>query len=314
MKKNKDAFPSLEWVDNKGNYLSDVIEDQISIGRSYSETPIKKRIQIQDVKVSREHATVTFTGSQLLIRDCSTNGTRVNGVRLKLGTEQELRNNDIIKIGNVEFKVAISQFNNRTHVSMGDKTQIASGIIYVTNLVADARGYSSLSQQLSPTVISKYMGQIFSSLSKIVHIHQGTIMDFAGDALFAYWEHGEEINNEIAQKACKAALQQKAAVPKQCQTIPEKYLPLRNLRFGWGITTGKVSVSYYGFKNDNLALVGDCTNLAFRLSSIANKDIPCPIIMCKQTAEVLGEAFPLKYFGTVETKGRVGEEHIYGLP
>ena len=100
---------------------------------------------------------MTFTGNQLLIRDCSINCTQGNGVRLKLGAEQELQNNDIIKVGNVEIKVVMSQFNKETCGMMGDTTQIASDVIYVTNIVADVRWDSSVSQQLSLPVISKYM-------------------------------------------------------------------------------------------------------------------------------------------------------------
>ena len=53
-----------------------------------------------------------------------------------------------------------------------------------------------------------------------------------------------------------------------------------SLKMGWGITTGSVTMSHYGSRASDLALVGDCTNLAFRLSGIANKDLDKKIILC----------------------------------
>ena len=318
MSNNITYFPSLKWIDNSGCIQSNSVEDYVFIGRSCKGVPTEKQILIQDQNVSRVHAVVTFTGKELLLRDCSRNGTRVNGIRLKPGFEFTLKNSDIIKVDDYEFKVLNNKFNKKVDDGivdhkMSDTTRVASEIVYVTNLVADARGYSSISQQFSPLVISSYMKEIFSLLSKIVYKYQGSIQDFAGDSLYAYWEHGKTVDTEKVVKACNVALEQEQAILELSGTFSKESASLKNLKFGWGITTGKVSISYYGIQNDNLAIVGDCTNLAFRLSSDANKKFTFPIIMCKNTASFLGKRFNLQYLGKFKTKGRIGEECVYGL-
>jgi class 3 adenylate cyclase len=82
---------------------------------------------------------------------------------------------------------------------------------------------------------------------------------------------------------------------------------------GWGITTGKVTMSHYGSRAADLALVGDCTNLAFRLSGLANKELSEKIVICSQTADLVRGELELKDLGSVPIKGRAGKEHIFAL-
>jgi class 3 adenylate cyclase len=60
-------------------------------------------------------------------------------------------------------------------------------------------------------------------------------------------------------------------------------------------------------------LVGDCTNTAFRLSGIANKDLPCEIVMCSETAGLVEDILPMADLGFVSLRGRSGQEHVYGM-
>ena len=82
---------------------------------------------------------------------------------------------------------------------------------------------------------------------------------------------------------------------------------------GWGITTGKVTLSHYGSRAADLALVGDCTNLVFRLSGIANKDLSDKIIICSQTADLVRDDFRLQELKTIPIRGRKGREHVFAL-
>ena len=59
--------------------------------------------------------------------------------------------------------------------------------------------------------------------------------------------------------------------------------------------------------------MGDCTNTAFRLSGIANKDLPSEIVMCSETANLVGDILPMADLGFVSLRGRSGQEHVYGI-
>ena len=82
---------------------------------------------------------------------------------------------------------------------------------------------------------------------------------------------------------------------------------------GWGITTGKVTLSHYGSRAADLALVGDCTNLAFRLSGLANKELSEKIVICSQTARLVKNQLSIKDLGSIPIKGRKGQEQVFAL-
>src|ERR1700722_4868871 len=59
------------------------------------------KIQIEHVSVSGHHAVLKLDALDYVIKDLdSTNGTRINGERI---TEQKLRRNDILRLGNIEL-------------------------------------------------------------------------------------------------------------------------------------------------------------------------------------------------------------------
>jgi predicted component of type VI protein secretion system len=60
-------------------------------------------IQIQSRKVSRRHCCIAQVNDHLVVRDlCSTNGVRINGVRV---TEGSLKGGDELTIGNFRYEV-----------------------------------------------------------------------------------------------------------------------------------------------------------------------------------------------------------------
>lgn len=64
-------------------------------------------IQIPDKVISRHHAEITQYGDKWFIRDHSTNGTYINGLKIPQDTEVELKNNTDIILANKRFKFHI---------------------------------------------------------------------------------------------------------------------------------------------------------------------------------------------------------------
>jgi len=59
------------------------------------------QIQVEHASVSGHHAILKLDGQDYSIKDLdSTNGTRINGERV---TQQKLRRNDILRLGNIEL-------------------------------------------------------------------------------------------------------------------------------------------------------------------------------------------------------------------
>jgi len=59
------------------------------------------KVQVEHASVSGHHAVLKLEGMDYIIRDLdSTNGTRINGEKI---TQQKLRRNDIVRLGNIEL-------------------------------------------------------------------------------------------------------------------------------------------------------------------------------------------------------------------
>ena len=143
--------------------------------------------------------------------------------------------------------------------------------------------------------------------------HQGTVKDYAGDAVFAFWEHSHGFSVAHALAACQAAISQLRSVPEIHRQLTDRGYLMPPPVLGWGLTTGQVTLSHYGSRSAGMALVGDCINLAFRLSSMANKTLPAPIVLCRETASWVKQELPLKDLGDQEIRGRTGQEHLFGI-
>ena len=307
--------PYLEWVDEHGQTQHLEIVDKIFIGRSCKGVDPQKRILVQDAQVSRDHAVISRRAKQLQITDRSKNGTWVNGIRLAAGASSDLADGDTISLGESSFRVYCPE--DITGVTdagiLTDGTRVTPTEIIVTNVVADVREFTTFSQEHASSDVYALMKEIFDTFSAIVYNYKGTIKDYAGDAVYAFWGHAVKPMRQQAVLACRAAIQQTKTIKEIRAKLSGKNAAAVNLQMGWGITTGKVTMSHYGSRAADLALVGDCTNLAFRLSGLANKELSEKIVVCAQTAELIRNDLEIKDLGSVPIKGRTGQEHVFGL-
>jgi len=74
----------------------DLLGPEISVGRVAD-----NKIQVEHASVSGHHALLKLSGLDYILKDLdSTNGTRVNGDKI---SEQKLRRNDVVRLGNIEL-------------------------------------------------------------------------------------------------------------------------------------------------------------------------------------------------------------------
>ena len=307
--------PYLEWIDEQQCSQRLPIIDKIFIGRSCKGVDPQKRILVLNAQVSRDHAVISRRGKSLKIKDLSKNGTWINGIRLAAGASCDLADQDIISIGGVFFQVIASTDVSvvRDRATLTDGTMVTPTEVVVTNVVADVRGFSAFSQAHASSDVYALMKEIFDAFNIIVYKFKGTIKDYAGDAVYAFWDHHVEPIKGQAVLACQSAIEQTQTIDQIRARLSGKNTAADNLQMGWGITTGKVTLSHYGSRAADLALVGDCTNLAFRLSGMANKELTEKIVICSQTAALVRDDLALKDLGTISVKGRKGKEHVFAL-
>lgn len=306
--------PILQWMDEHGAPHRRVLTDKIFLGRVCRGIDDDKRIIISDAMVSRDHAMVRLTRDGVEITDMSKNGTWINSIRMTPGDSRRLEDGDLISLGGISIRLSCEQWTPRsTTESLAEQTAISPATVCVTCLVADVRGFTALSQKADSAKVCAFIENIFSQFSTIVNAHNGTVEGYFGDAVFAFWEHPGKKDADRALWACQAAVSQLRSVPKIQRQITDSGLAWPPLMLGWGMTTGRITLSHYGSRSSDLALVGDCVNMAFRLSSMANKTLPRPIVMCHETASLMKLKLPLMDLGNHEIRGRSGVEHLFGL-
>ena len=309
------ANPYLEWVDKDTGTQRIEIVDKVFIGRSCKGVDPQKRILVYHEQVSRDHAVISREVKNLQITDMSKNGTWVNGTRMAAGASNNLVDGDTVGLG--DFTCRVYYPDDMTAVKdkpvFTDYTMVTPAEVVVTNLVADVRDFTTFSQTNASSDVYALMKEIFDTFSTIITQFNGTIKDYAGDAVYAFWDHGVDPTASRAVLACQAAIEQTRTTEKIRAKLSGKNIEVDSLRLGWGITTGTVTLSHYGSRAADLALVGDCTNLAFRLSGLANKELSEKIVICSQTAKLVEDQLPIKDLGDIPIKGRQGREKVFAL-
>jgi class 3 adenylate cyclase len=265
--------------------------------------------------VSRDHAEITLTAGHLKITDTSSNGTWVNNVRMAAGSSKDLGDGDVIRIGTSLLQIGFSEAlsNDAPEIALTEMTRIASLEEVVTSLVADLRGFSAYSQGHASSDVYGVVREVFERFSNIVEEFRGTVKDYAGDAILAFWEHQYEDSATQSLRACRAALEQCRIFSQILKDLSGRYADIDNLLMGWGITTGPIYLGHFGSRTADLALVGDSVNLASRLSGLANKDIPENILICSSTAAHVQNQLTTRDLGRFSIRGRQGREHVFAL-
>jgi adenylate cyclase len=309
------ANPYLEWMDENQQTQRIEIVNRIAVGRSCKGIDPQKRILLKYPPVSRDHAEINWTAGHLQITDNSINGTWVNDVRMAAGSSKELSDGDTIRIGYSLLRVVYPKVaaDTKQDFTSTQLTMLSSLEVVVTSLVADMRGFSAYCQTHASVDVFGMINEIFDQFSKIVEDFKGTVKDYAGDSVLAFWEHQFGDPAGQSELACQAAIQQMQSFNQIRVELSGKYADIENLRMGWGVTTGPVTLSHYGSRTADLAMVGDCINLASRLSGMANKDVAENILICSHTAEFVGDRIAIKDVGMHPIQGRQGKEQIFSL-
>lgn len=303
----------VSWQSGEQPQQRDLV-DKLFIGRVCRGVAPEKCIQINRPMVSRDHAVLQSTAQGIEITDLSTNGTWLNGVRMAPGSSRLVTDGDTFEVGRVRFELhAATDAVPAIEDAWDTQTTVHSAVVWVTCLVADVRGFTTMCQARDSQAAYDTIQAVFSNFSGIINAHQGTVKDFAGDAVFAFWEHPQGMASESALLACRAAIEQNRQIRQQQTRLEKRSTAGSALQLGWGITTGPATLSNYGVRHTDLALVGDSVNLAFRLSSVAAKTVDAAIVLCHQTAELVRSRFALTNLGQIPIKGRKGEELIHGL-
>lgn len=287
--------------------------NRVEIGRFHEKRRLPGMLLINDQTVSSRHCVVTQEpDGRCFVRDMSRNGTRVDGRRLTPNQSTELELGQVLSIGRgLRLRLDGMPPPEFPLKAADSATQGIAERTLVTVLVGDIRNYTALVRMADSAELQESVNRVFSRLEAEVQSLGGTLKEFQGDALFAFWEKGA--NGCHATQACEAALHLKNVVARLAADPMVWSVGGTPLQMDFALATGLVTISGYGNEGAmSLSMVGESVVLAFRIEKLANKKTG-PIIVCPITRKIAGDAFKFKDLGKHQPKGFDEEQNLYAL-
>lgn len=168
----------------------------------------------------------------------------------------------------------------------------------VTVLFTDIRGFSGLSERLTPPELSELLNRrYFTPLDNIIFAHNGTLDKHIGDSVMAIF--GAPVSgSDDALRAVQAAITILEEIARINGGIPEAD---RRIAVGIGIATGEVMAGIFGSsRKKEYTVFGAPVNLASRLENLAKAD---QIFICDKTAHLVADSIRLEKMTGQKIKG-----------
>jgi adenylate cyclase len=177
----------------------------------------------------------------------------------------------------------------------------------MTVLFSDVRGFTTISEGLSPPQLTELMNEFLTPMTKVIHKHRGTIDKYMGDAIMAFW--GAPLSDPLhARHALLAALDMVAQLHALEDHFKAKGWP--PIKIGVGLNTGEMTVGNMG-SEFRLAytVMGDAVNLGSRLEGLT-KEYGVHIIVSEFTRAAVSD-FVYRELDCVRVKGKDRPVKIY---
>jgi len=137
----------------------------------------------------------------------------------------------------------------------------------LTVMFADVRGFTTISEGLSPKALREYINLYLTAMSEDIRAsHQGTLDKYIGDAVMAFWGAPVAFSDH-ASRAVATSLLMQASAARLDADFRQRGWPA--LKIGIGINTGPMHVGDMGSKiRRAYTVMGDAVNLGSRLEGI----------------------------------------------
>ncbi|MGE0129071.1 MAG: adenylate/guanylate cyclase domain-containing protein [Blastocatellales bacterium] len=212
----------------------------------------------------------------------------------RLNQDLEVRNEFIRQaFGRYTSEELVAQFlETPDGLGLGGETR------RVTILMSDLRGFTSMSERLSPDQIVTLLNSYLGTMAEVIMQYQGLIDEFIGDAILAIF--GAPIHREDdAGRAVACAVAMQLAMESVNEQNRRAGLP--EVAMGIGLNTGEVVAGNIGsLKRTKYGVIGSQVNLTSRIESFT---IGGQILIPESTREAVGDMLRIDGQMTVEPKG-----------
>jgi len=187
----------------------------------------------------------------------------------------------------------------------------------MTVLFCDLKGFTSLSEGMTPQGLVKVMNRYLSIMSEPIRTNRGIIDKYIGDGIMAYWGPPFVDEADHARFACLAAMEMIERIATLRQEIPEllgvRGTPMEKCDVRIGVATGEALVGSIG--SDvmmSYTVMGDVVNLASRLEGV-NKTYGTRNLVSERTIAAAGAALEVREIDRVVVAGHTHSEIIFEI-
>ena len=175
-----------------------------------------------------------------------------------------------------------------------------------TFIFTDLRGFTALSESVTPEQVTYIMNRVLSAQQKAVQKYEGMVDKYIGDAMMAIFNAPlDMMNHEKRAVECGAEIIKN--IKQLNQELQSEGLPA--IAIGIGINTGEAIVGNMGSENRfDYTAIGDAVNTAARLES-ATKECGVDILIGESTELYCG--YHLKELKPIMVKGKADALRIY---
>jgi len=175
--------------------------------------------------------------------------------------------------------------------------------------MVDIRGFTPLSESLSPDVIIGLLNRYFSRMIDVIQRHAGIIVDFFGDSVLVFFDPVDGPLDLMVRKSITCAFDMQLKMADFNRENSEQGFP--DLEMGIGINAGEVVVGNIGSeKRAKYGIVGSPVNMTQRIQSHARGD---EILISASVYQYVSEMISIERTVQAAIKGLEGEVTLYGV-
>ena len=184
----------------------------------------------------------------------------------------------------------------------GEKRQVAV-------LMADIRGFTLVSELLTPEETIRILNHYFSHMIAVIREHHGIIVDFYGDGVLVFFDPLDGPIKPAAQQAINCSLEMQREMEPFNAEMKIHHLP--ELQIGIGVNVGDVIVGNIGSEiRAKYGIVGSAVNITHRIQAQAKGG---DVIISDSVYDLMQNELKIEKLFPAELKGINGKINLYVL-
>jgi adenylate cyclase len=194
-------------------------------------------------------------------------------------------------------------------------------LLTVTLLSADLRGFTTMSESLSPDEVVRQLNEFHGAMLEQIEAHDGVLDKFIGDGVLVVFgleratERGSATTAE-GDAGAKRAVDCARAMARALESLNAERASRgeKALKMGVGVHTGPVVAGNIGAPGRRLefTVIGDAVNTTARLEGMT-KEAGTSLLVSADTAERLADRQGLRELAPMTARGKTSSMRVFGL-